>query len=144
TLYSNAGNLRSTQGAPMASPFPGMDPYLETPSLWRSFHRELIAQLVDSLVPMLPDHLRVHPAGRGHTAESPQRTPEEEATCQEEYIEIREGASGSLVTLIQVVAPSNKESWLGREAYLQVRREGKAQGANLVEVDLVLQGQPTL
>src|SRR5215468_7727447 len=32
----------------------------------------------------------------------------------------------------------------GRRTYLEKRQEGKSAGANLVEIDLVLQGQPTL
>ena len=33
----------------MASPFPGMDPYLEHPSLWPDVHNRLIAALADDL-----------------------------------------------------------------------------------------------
>ena len=29
----------------MPSPFPGMDPYLETPDLWPDVHHELISQI---------------------------------------------------------------------------------------------------
>jgi hypothetical protein len=32
----------------------------------------------------------------------------------------------------------------GRQAYLEKRREGKSTGASLVEIDLVIQGQPML
>jgi hypothetical protein len=49
-----------------------------------------------------------------------------------------------LVTLLDVVSPSNKTSAAGREGYLSTRRQGRAAGASLVEVDLVLQGQPML
>ena len=49
-----------------------------------------------------------------------------------------------LVTLLDVVSPPNKTTRSGREAYLDKRREGRNASANLVELDLVLQGQPTL
>src|SRR5262249_33246729 len=49
-----------------------------------------------------------------------------------------------LVTLVEVVSPANKTILVGRDAYLAKRREGRAAGANLVEIDLVLQGKPTL
>src|SRR5262249_9179628 len=49
-----------------------------------------------------------------------------------------------LVTLVELVSPANKVTRQGRAAYLDRRREGRSAGANLVEIDLVLQGQPTL
>ena len=38
----------------------------------------------------------------------------------------------------------NKLTAAGRQAYLATRRAAHGAGANLIEVDLVLQGQPTL
>ena len=37
----------------MPSPFPGMDPYLETPDLWPDVHHELISQIRQALNPTL-------------------------------------------------------------------------------------------
>lgn len=37
----------------MPSPFPGMDPYLETPDLWPDVHHELISQIRAALNPVL-------------------------------------------------------------------------------------------
>jgi hypothetical protein len=37
----------------MASPFPGMDPYLEHPRFWAEFHNRLIVALADFLMPRL-------------------------------------------------------------------------------------------
>lgn len=37
----------------MPSPFPGMDPYLEQPTFWSSFHSRLIVALADALAPQL-------------------------------------------------------------------------------------------
>jgi len=37
----------------MASPFPGMDPYLEQPAFWSSFHTRLIVALADAIAPMI-------------------------------------------------------------------------------------------
>jgi hypothetical protein len=62
----------------------------------------------------------------------------------EDYIEIRQRDDGWLVTLLEVVSPTNKTSPQGRSTYLDKRREGRTAGASLVEIDLVLQGQPTL
>lgn len=37
----------------MPTPFPGMDPYLESPDLWQGFHNRLISWLADDLAPRL-------------------------------------------------------------------------------------------
>jgi Protein of unknown function (DUF4058) len=39
----------------MASPFPGMDPYLEQPHFWSSFHFRLIGAIAAALTPQLSD-----------------------------------------------------------------------------------------
>ena len=38
----------------MGSPFPGMDPYLESPLRWRDVHHSLTSQIRRQLVPLLP------------------------------------------------------------------------------------------
>lgn len=37
----------------MRSPFPGMNPYLESPALWSSFHTRLLVAIADTLAPAL-------------------------------------------------------------------------------------------
>jgi hypothetical protein len=39
----------------MASPFPGMDPYLEAPAFWEGFHQVLIVECMYALSERLPD-----------------------------------------------------------------------------------------
>ncbi|WP_341734379.1 DUF4058 family protein [Microcoleus sp. EPA2] len=42
----------------MTNPFPGMNPYLENPELWGSFHNRLIVAIADLLTPqLLPKYL---------------------------------------------------------------------------------------
>src|SRR5262249_34322342 len=62
----------------------------------------------------------------------------------ENSLEIRRRNDAHLVTRVDVVSPANKTTAAGREAYLSTREQGKAAGASLVEIDLVLQGRPTL
>jgi uncharacterized protein DUF4058 len=38
------------------SPFPGMDPYLETPALWSDFHASFITYWRDALIECLPSN----------------------------------------------------------------------------------------
>ena len=39
--------------SPMNTPFPGMDPYLEHPTLWTDVHDRLLATIADELVPLV-------------------------------------------------------------------------------------------
>ena len=45
----------------MPSPFPGMDPYLESPSFWGELHSSLITALYLDLNARLPDDREVVP-----------------------------------------------------------------------------------
>jgi hypothetical protein len=128
----------------MPSPFPGMDPYLESDTLWASFQHQLVLCLYQILLPALVDRYRASVVQRHYTAERIEASSLTARECFEEYIEIRLRADKQLVSLLDVVSPSNKTTTVGREAYLNTRREAKSAGANLIEIDLVLQGQPTL
>ncbi len=126
----------------MPSPFPGMDPYLEDAALWPAFHHQFVMCLYQILLPGLVDRYRARVAQRRYGAEP---TPDAAAAeRQEDFVEIRQRSDGRLVTLLEVVSPANKTTAPGRAAYLDQRQAAKTAGANLVEIDLVLQGQPTL
>ena len=43
----------------MPSPFPGMDPYLERPDEWESFHHSLATRIADALAAVVPPNYRV-------------------------------------------------------------------------------------
>jgi hypothetical protein len=128
----------------MPSPFPGMDPYLEDERLWPAFHHQLVNGLYQILLPGLVDRYRARLAHRAYVTEMALFTSVLREEHQEELIEIRQRSDGRLVTMIDAVSPANKLSPEGRRAYLDKRREGRVVNANLVEIDLVLQGQPLL
>lgn len=128
----------------MPSPFPGMDPYLEDDALWPSFHHQLVMCLYQILLPGLVDRYRARVGQRHYATEQALFTSVVREEHHEDYIEIRQRNDGRLVTLIDVVSPANKTTAAGRAAYLEKRNEGRQANANLVELDLVLQGQPTL
>jgi hypothetical protein len=44
----------------MPSPFPGMDPYLESPSVWQDFHHSFIDEMRAVLVPKVRPKYAVH------------------------------------------------------------------------------------
>lgn len=119
----------------MPSPFPGMDPYLEHPAFWAPFQNALVNCLDVILRPAVTDQYRTRIRERQYRATQEQR---------EEYIEIYRRSDDQLITLLDIVSPLNKTTTIGREAFLNTRQQAKAAGANLVEIDLVLQGRPTL
>ena len=128
----------------MPSPFPGMDPYLEEPKLWAPFQHQLLACLYQLLLPGLVDRYRARVGSRTYTSEMALFTSIIREEHTEEFIEVRNRTDGRLVTLVEVVSPANKATPAGRSAYLEKRRESLAQRSGVVEIDLVMQGKPTL
>lgn len=165
----------------MPSPFPGMDPYLETPDLWPDVHHELMHQIRAALNPRLrpnyvarvelrvyktdvddpgriaivPD-VRVKTAGRtrsrkpnGITAlaideslELPLLLDDE---IEESYLAIKERLTGALVTIIEVMSPTNKILGAeGRTSFLRKKREVLKTEVNWVEIDLLRGGEPSV
>src|SRR5207253_5351739 len=128
----------------MASPFPGMDPYLEDEKLWPGFQHQLVHSLYQILLPSLMDRYRARVTKRHYLNEQALFTSVIREEHHEQYIEIRQRSDGKLVTLVDVVSPANKITPAGRAAYLDKRREARACNSSLVEIDLVMQGQPML
>lgn len=128
----------------MPSPFPGMDPYLEHPKLWPAFQHQLLACLYQILLPGLVDRYRARVGNRSYVSEMPLFTSIIREEYTEEFIEIRTRTDNRLVTLLEVVSPANKTTVAGRQAYLDKRKEAASQRSAIVEIDLVLQGKPTL
>lgn len=128
----------------MPSPFPGMDPYLEDEAVWPAFHHQLVMCLYQMLLPGLVDRYRARVHQRRYVTEQVLFTSVRSEEHHEDYLEIRQRGDGELVTLIEVVSPGNKTTQPGRDSYLAKRKEGREECANLVEIDLVMQGQPTL
>ncbi len=158
----------------MPTPFPGMDPYLERPSLWPNVHSSLIIAIRDEIAPLLrpryyvaveermvsvgPDDLlfAVRPdvavvglpvpkdvgvassehAGRIVTVALPM--PEQ---MRETYLEIREARGDQVVTVLEILSPTNKLPGEGRRQYEQKRLALLGTRAHLVEIDLLRTGQ---
>lgn len=59
---------------------------------------------------------------------------------RESYIEIRDRKSRELITVIELLSPSNKKSGPDREQYLAKRRQVLASPVHLVEIDLLRGG----
>jgi hypothetical protein len=121
-----------------------MDPYLENEAIWPVFHHQMVMCLYQILLPGLVDRYRARVVQRHYTTEQALFTSVLRQDHHEDCIEIRQRNDGRLVTLVDLVSPMNKTTPQGRTAYLEKRREGRSACANLVEIDLVLQGQPLL
>ncbi len=128
----------------MASPFPGMDPFLERADCWPAVQHHVVAALYQLLLPGLVDRYRARVGRRDYATETPLFTSVLREAHAEEFLEIRARSDDRLVTLVEVVSLANKTTPAGRAAYLAARQTAQRQRAGVVEIDLVTQGTPTL
>ncbi|GAB4293698.1 MAG: DUF4058 family protein [Oscillatoriaceae cyanobacterium] len=146
----------------MPSPFPGMNPYLEHPDFWPEVHHRLIAIMMEALVPQVRPKYRVAIEKRIYFIDdgssflvgipdvtvNPQQimpkrvrlpVPEE---VRESYLEVRDMATGEVVTAIELLSPANKRPGKGRDIYQQKRQAILGSHTNLVEIDFLRSGEP--
>jgi hypothetical protein len=122
----------------MPSPFPGMDPFLEAPHILPDFHNAFASVIRGELNRTVPRpyyaRLEIRPeVGIMGDANEPVRHL---------FIEIRDAAEGhKLITLIEIVSPSNKRMGPDRRAYQKKQREVLESDASLVEIDLLRHGE---
>jgi len=164
----------------MPFPFPGMDPYLEHPSIWPDVHFELIRGIRAALAPQVAPDYYVAVEERTYLVASLPETylgrPDvavvreaddssastESATSaalakrpivvelpsedevRERYLEIRDAESHKVITVIEILSPTNKLPGEGREQYERKRRQVLRSLSNLVEFDLLRAGEPML
>ena len=161
----------------MPSPFPGMDPYLEAPTVWPDVHHGLISCIQELLnTKIRPRYVarvedRVYMVPENDPAEEVWNVPDvkvesrsvprhqwsmpsngtlaiaepilihENGPIREGRIEIQEVASRKVVTVIEVLSPSNKiKGASGRKSFLQKREEVLSSSAHWVEIDLLREG----
>jgi hypothetical protein len=156
----------------MAMIFPGMDPYLESPTVWSGLHNSLIVYVRDQLRPMLrpkyvartdervfvegprreiiPDVLvKRGPKSKSRTAvmdaDEPVIVRVAQMEVREAFVEIRDRETGqNIVTIIELVSPWNKVPGAGRESYKTKQQEVLASQTHLVEIDLLRYGNHVL
>jgi hypothetical protein len=171
------------KGAAMPSPFPGMDPYLESPAIWPDVHHGLIGEIQAALNPglrpryvarvelrvyisddddpgrkaLIPD-LRVEelPKRRGSKKVKPEPVLAAAAEplivptlmdeeIEEAFLKIIHVESEALVTLIEVLSPSNKvRGSRGRASFMSKRHEVMNSDVHWVEIDLLRDGVPSV
>jgi len=166
----------------MPSPFPGMNPYLEHPAFWSSFHTRLMVAIADVIAPQLGSQYYVEVESRTYQsdeseaelligipdavvfarqddasfagASSPQNAPTvteprpQKVTVpmpfevQERYLEVREMNTDTVITVVELLSPTNKRMGEGRTAYEKKRRLVLGSDTHLVEIDLLRGGKP--
>ena len=160
----------------MPSPFLGMNPYLEHPSLWAGIHHRLITAIANHLAPKLrPKYIvaikeRVYevngdtallvgvpdvsvqsslPLVRSTESDlaviSPTTLPMDvllpmPEILTEAYLEIRAVETEEVVTIIEVLSPKNKLLGIARLQYETKRLKILGSASNLIEIDLLRQG----
>jgi hypothetical protein len=153
--------------------FPGMDPYLEDPQLWHGVHNSMVVYLRDHLQPQLdsryvaaveervfvegPDREIIpdtwlartrSPAAPGVAvldADAPVEVQVTPLEIHESYVAILDRQSGHrVVTIIEVVSPTNKFAGPGRLSYETKQREVLGSQTHLVEIDLLRSGPHVL
>ena len=128
----------------MPSPFPGMDPYLEDDTLWPAFHNHLAHVLYQLTLPGLMDRYRARVAQRKYATEKALFTSVVREEHVEPFIEVRQRSNGHIVTLVDIVSPANKTTDKGKQMFLDKRQEALAHRASVVQVEIVVPGQPLL
>ena len=159
----------------MSSPFPGMDPYIESQGYWEDFHSALLGDCRRALTAVLPRNygafieqrislvdlsaetsrayrpdIAVLHGDHGPTASGrealatlePVTVPlalDDLDEIRERWIEIKRLPDRSLVTVIEILSPTNK-SGSGRIDYIEKRKQWIRQPVNVVEFDLLLGG----
>ncbi len=118
----------------MLNPFPGMNPYLEHPELWHQVHNRLIVGIADTIAEQVAPKYFVS---------IEQRIYQIIHTIKERYLEVREVATKELITVIEVLSPTNKRSE-GRSLYETKRIKILTSMTNLVEIDLLRSGKPMM
>ncbi|MBD2182495.1 DUF4058 family protein [Planktothrix sp. FACHB-1355] len=61
---------------------------------------------------------------------------------KQNYLEVRDRSTGSVITVIEILSPVNKRAGEGRDSYLQKRQRILGSLTNLVEIDLIRSFQP--
>jgi hypothetical protein len=143
----------------MPSPFSGMNPYFEQPGLWRGFHTAFIVNVMNALSPRIAPQYHVeieesrfiayptsesadHPYIVGESLAPISTTIPLGRYRKHRWLTIRDTQNREVVTVLEVLSPTNKTSADDRAHYLRQRRRMLRGNAHLVEIDLLRGGDP--
>jgi Protein of unknown function (DUF4058) len=119
----------------MPSPLPGMNPYLEQEVLWHDFHERFLPAAAAYLTAqLLPRYIVL-------IAPAQVLLPEFDVEG-ESFLEIRDRQGRQLVTVVELLSPTNKRAGSHRSQYLLKRLNLINSNVHLVEIDLLRGGLP--
>ena len=134
----------------MASPFPGMDPFIEG-QRWRDFHTTFITVVREMLAPQVRPRYVVEVEEYVYLArgeEPPDRLIEPvihtvpvPTRYRQAFLSIRDRQWHDVVAVIELLSPVNKKRGEGRNEYLVKRSNVFHTPAHLVEIDLLRDGE---
>ena len=125
----------------MPSPFPGIDPYLESQWFGSDFCSSLIVYCCDALNDQLPESYDARLDEQRRLIEHrDQHVVKEIEEVRDVWIEIRHRPDRELITAIEVLSPTNKTGE-GYWVYQAKRAKLIRQNVHLVELDLLVRGQ---
>ncbi|MBZ0307445.1 MAG: DUF4058 family protein [Anaerolineae bacterium] len=110
----------------MSSPFPGMNPYMEQPSLWEEVHTLMLDQFARQLTPQLTPYFRVRMEVSTYESEKLVR-----------YLEVTT-PEWEVVTVIELMTFLQKQD--SYKTYLNKRYQMMRSGVSLLEIDLLRAG----
>jgi len=122
----------------MPSPFPGMDPFIESQREWPDFHSDLAGEIRARL----NQDLQATNGGSVAVIDPPlaQSQVPVEVELRIVSVEVREVDSDRLVTAIEILSPVNKRNGPQRDKYLQKRQELFRSLVHVMEIDLLRVG----
>jgi hypothetical protein len=92
-LASGQSGASSARMQSMASPFPGMDPYIEACGLWEDFHAKLIGEIERALAPVLPERYVVRTGERSYIVLAPSANGDEHPMVPDIAVVARRGTA---------------------------------------------------
>jgi Protein of unknown function (DUF4058) len=159
----------------MPSPFPGMDPYIESSGVWGDFHGSLLSAIRADLNSRLPSgysaSLELYVWAEEGNSEKVKRAREPDVFVREDpysgirlsatativapstivlpelkrkkrrYLRVVDNRTRQVVTVVELLSPTNKKPGDDRVHYLEKRNEYFANNLNFVEIDLLRSGR---
>ncbi len=118
----------------MPSPFPGMDPFLEQSDVWQDFHQSFLIHGRDGLNSQV---------GPNYLVKVEVRLILHERSAEEKHLslEIRDRRNRRVITVLELLSPSNKTPGADRDDYMAKRRQVLSGQTHLVEIDFRRSGQ---
>ncbi len=127
----------------MASPFPGMDPFIES-QLWEDLHGDVIPIIRALIVPQVRPRYTVsieRSVFLSSDDEAAHFRPDAMISVTQKFLTLRTRDDARVVTVIELLSPTNKDDKGGQAQYLAKRASYQRTLTNIVEIDLLRGGR---